>query len=434
MTITIIGAGYVGLVTAAVFSDLGNKVFCVDISKRKIDDLKKAKIPFFEPSLPEYIERNIKSKRLTFTTSYKDSVTKSQAVFICVGTPPKENGEADLSYLFSAVEETAKNLSSYTLIIIKSTIPIGFEDDLEATVKKNAKVKFEFAASPEFLREGSAIEDTLNPDRIVIGSSSKKAQKILLELHAPISGQRIICDIRSAQLVKYGANALLATKVSFANALATLCEKMGANVTMVMKGIGADKRIGPAFLYPGVGYGGSCLPKDVLAFIAQANRFDYNFELLKTVDSINKDQIERFINKIRSSLGASGKQKKNLEGTKVAILGLSFKPNTDDMRDAPSIKIINSLLDLKAEVVAYDPKAIENCKKIIPQIHYAHDEYDAIAGADAMAIVTEWPQFHQINLSRAKKLLKRPIIVDGRNIYDPAKIRDLGFKYVGIGQ
>src|SRR3989344_756465 len=434
MTITIIGAGYVGLVTAAVFSDLGNKVFCVDISKRKIDDLKKAKIPFFEPSLPEYIERNIKSKRLTFTTSYKDSVTKSQAVFICVGTPPKENGEADLSYLFSAVEETAKNLSSYTLIIIKSTIPIGFEDDLEATVKKNAKAKFEFAASPEFLREGSAIEDTLHPDRIIIGTKSKKAQKILLELHAPISGQRIICDIRSAQLVKYGANALLATKVSFANALATLCEKMGANVTMVMKGIGADKRIGPAFLYPGVGYGGSCLPKDVLAFIAQANRFDYNFELLKTVDSINKDQIERFINKIRSSLGASEKQKKNLEGAKVAILGLSFKPNTDDMRDAPSIKIINSLLDLKAKVVAYDPKAMENCKKIIPQIHYAHDEYDAIAGADAMAIVTEWPQFHQINLSRAKKLLKRPIIVDGRNIYDPAKIRDLGFKYVGIGQ
>src|SRR3989344_2853525 len=334
MTITIIGAGYVGLVTAAVFSDLGNKVFCVDISKRKIDDLKKAKIPFFEPSLPEYIERNIKSKRLTFTTSYKDSVTKSQAVFICVGTPPKENGEADLSYLFSAVEETAKNLSSYTLIIIKSTIPIGFEDDLEATVKKNAKVKFEFAASPEFLREGSAIEDTLNPDRIVIGSSSKKAQKILLELHAPISGQRIICDIRSAQLVKYGANALLATKVSFANALATLCETMGANVTTVMKGIGADKRIGPAFLYPGVGYGGSCLPKDVLAFIAQASRFDYDFELLRAVDAINDLQVERFVNKIRRILNAAEDKKKNCNELEKEYFGLLFKPITMVRGDA----------------------------------------------------------------------------------------------------
>lgn len=434
MTLTVIGAGYVGLVTAAVFSELGNKVFCVDISQTKINDLKRGKVPFFEPSLPEYIDRNLKAKRLNFTTSYKDSVAKSQAVFICVGTPPKENGDADLSYLFSAVEQVAKNLSGYTLIIIKSTIPIGYENDLESTVKKHAKAKFEFAASPEFLREGSAIEDTLNPDRIVIGTHGKRAQKILLELHAPISGQRIICDIRSAQLIKYGANALLATKVSFANSLAILCEKMNANVASVIKGIGADKRIGPAFLYPGVGYGGSCLPKDVLAFISQANNFDYNFDLLKAVDSINNYQIERFINKIRSCVGAKNAQKANLEGVNVAILGLSFKPNTDDMRDAPSIKIINSLLNLKAGVSAFDPKAMENCKKIIPQIRYAADEYDAIVNCDVVAIVTEWPQFYQFDLNRAKKLLKRNIIVDGRNIFDPEKVKQSGFKYVGIGQ
>jgi len=363
MTITVVGAGYVGLVTAAVFSDLGNKVYCVDVDEKKIEDLKKGKVPFFEPSLSEYLERNIKEKRLFFTKSYSDSVSKSQTIFICVGTPSKENGEADLTYLFSAVEETAKNLSGYTLITIKSTIPIGYEDDLEATVKKHAKAKFEFAASPEFLREGTAIEDTLHPDRIVIGTHSKKAEKILLELHAPISGERITCDMRSAQLVKYGSNALLATKVSFANAISILCEKMGTDVTKVMEGIGADRRIGNAFLYPGVGYGGSCLPKDVLAFIAQASRFDYDFELLRAVDAINDLQVERFVNKIRRILNAA--EDNNLYGFEIAILGLAFKPNTDDMRDAPSIKIINRLLNLKANVTAFDPQSMINAKRIL---------------------------------------------------------------------
>src|SRR3989344_5671541 len=275
MTITVIGAGYVGLVTASVFAELGNKVYCVDVIRERIEGLKKANIPFFEPQLKEYVQRNIKAKRLIFTTSYSESVPKSQTVFICVGTPPKKSGEADLSYLFSAVEETAKNISGYTLITIKSTIPIGFEDDLEQTVKKYAKSGFEFAASPEFLKEGTAIEDTLHPDRIVIGTESQKAQKILLELHAPISGERLICDIRSAQLVKYASNALLATKVSFANSIALLCEKIGADVEKVLTGVGFDKRLGRPFLYPGIGYGGSCLPKDVMAFIALSANFDY---------------------------------------------------------------------------------------------------------------------------------------------------------------
>jgi len=433
MTLTIVGAGYVGLVTAAVFSQLGNKVFCVDVVPQKVKMLKKGQIPFYEPSLAEYIDRNIKNKRLFFTTSYRESVPNSQVVFICVGTPPKSDGEADLSYLFAAVEQTAKNLKGYTLIAIKSTIPIGFEDDLEDTVKKYAKVKFEFAANPEFLREGTAIEDTLHPDRIVIGTASKKGQKILLQLHAPISGQRIICDIRSAQLIKYASNSLLATKVSFANAIATLCEKTGADVEKVLEGVGADKRIGRSFLYPGVGYGGSCLPKDVLAFIATSRHFDYDFQLLKAVDDINEGQIESFINKVKKALGLKG-DIGNLSQVKVAVLGLAFKPNTDDMRDAPSVKIINHLLDLGAQVTAYDPQAMENAKRILPKIEYAKDVYSAIKDKDVMVVVTEWPQFSQIDLARAKKLLRRPIIIDGRNIFDREKVKESGFSYFGIGR
>ena len=447
MTLTIIGAGYVGLVTAAVFSDLGNKVFCVDINKKRIEELKKGKLPFFEPSLAEYIQRNIIKKRLFFTTSYAQSVPKSQVVFICVGTPPKDSGEADLSYLFAAVEETAKNLSNYTLITIKSTIPVGFEDDLESRVKKYAVGKFEFAANPEFLREGSAIEDTLHPDRIVIGSLSRKAQKILLALHAPISGERIICDIRSAQLIKYASNALLATKVSFANAVANLCEKMRADVEKVLDGVGADRRIGHTFLYPGVGYGGSCLPKDVLAFIAIGKHFDYDLQLLRAVDNINEGQIELFVKKVQAALDAQEDKgrnlrgqpaltssKRSLEGKKLAILGLAFKPNTDDMRDAPSIKIINHLLDLGAQITAYDPQAMANAKRLLPKIKYAKDAYSAIKDKDALLLVTEWPEFSQIDLVRAKRLLKQPIIIDGRNLFPKEQVKELGFTYIGIGR
>src|SRR3990170_3034717 len=433
MTLTVIGAGYVGLVTAAVFAELGNKIFCVDINKERIEGLKRGKVPFFEPSLSEYIKRNLSQKRLFFTTSYKESVPKSQVVFICVGTPPKENGEADLSYLFAAVEETAKNLAGYTLITIKSTIPIGFEDDLESTVKKYAKARFEFAACPEFLREGTAIEDTLHPDRIVIGSFSKRAQKILLSLHAPISGERIICDIRSAQLIKYAANSLLATKVSFANTIANLCEKMGADVEKVLDGVGADHRIGHTFLYPGVGYGGSCLPKDVLAFIAIARSFDYDFHLLRSVDSINEGQIFLFINKVRSALDAQEEKGKNLNGKKLAVLGLAFKPDTDDMRDAPSVKIIRNLVELGAEITAYDPQAMENAKRVLPKINYAKDEYDAVRGKDAILLVTEWAQFAELDLVKIKKLVKKPIILDGRNFLNSEKVKRAGFIHLKIG-
>lgn len=434
MTITVIGAGYVGLVTASVFAELGNRVFCIDIDKKKIANLKKGIVPFYEPSLKEYISRNVKEKRLFFTDSYRESIPKSQVAFVCVGTPPKENGEANLSYLFSAVEETAKNLKGYTLITIKSTIPIGYEDDLEGLVKKYAKTKYEFASSPEFLREGTAISDSLHPDRIVIGTSSKKAEKMLLELHAPLPGERIICDTRSAQLVKYASNAFLATKISFANALAAICEKTGADVAKVVQGVGSDKRIGHSYLYPGVGYGGSCLPKDVLAFIAQSRSFEYDFELLRAVDAINNGQIASLINKIRAALKRTEKQGKNLDGLDIAVLGLAFKPNTDDMRDAPSVKIIRELQNLGAKITAYDPKANEISKKIIPDITYKKSAYQAVDGKDAMVIVTEWPEFLEMDMKKVKKLLKKPIIIDGRNILDSNKLRDLGFSYTGIGR
>ena len=433
MNISVIGAGYVGLVTAAVFSELGNKVFCVDIDKEKIKNLNLGIVPFFEPQLEEYIQKNSREKRLFFTNKYLESVPKSQTVIICVGTPPKENGQADLSFLFSALEESAKHLKGYTLIVIKSTVPIGYEDDLEKTVKKHAKTKFEFAACPEFLREGNAIEDSLHPDRIVIGTKSKKAHKMLLELHAPISGERIVTDMRSAQLIKYASNSLLATKVSFANAIAILCEKMEADASKVLYGVGADRRLGHHFLKAGVGYGGSCLPKDVLAFITQADAFDYDFELLKAVDSINNSQIERLVSKIQKALGSSSKQNK-LKGFKIALLGLAFKPDTDDMRDAPSIKIIGHLLSLGAQITAYDPESMENSKKIFPQIEYASDVYQAAEGKDVLVIVTDWPQFSQIDLEKINKLMRKPIIVDGRNILSPPKAKHLGFKYIGIGQ
>lgn len=433
MRLSVIGAGYVGLVTTAVFAELGNEVTCIDIDKEKIARLKRGKIPFFEPELEEYVQRNLKEKRLSFDTSYKD-VANSQVVFICVGTPGLANGEADLSYLFSAVEATTKHISRYTVIAIKSTIPVGFEDDLFNLAKKHTRAQFEFASCPEFLREGSAIADTLNPDRIVIGTDSQKARQILLELHEPISGQRIITNMRSAQLIKYAANAFLATKISFANLIANLSEKVGADVNKVLEGVGADSRIGSHFLSPGVGYGGSCLPKDVLAFIATGEQFGYSLDLLRAVDAINNAQIERFVSKIRQALGREEATGRNLAGVHLAILGLSFKPNTDDIRDAPSIKIAGHLIDLGAQITAYDPQAMENVRKILPQINYAASEYQAVKDKDAMIVLTEWPQFRELSLAKVKKLLKNPVIIDGRNIYDRAVLLKLGFKYFCLGR
>lgn len=434
MKITIIGAGYVGLVTAAIFSDLGNQVTCIDISKERIENLKKFQIPFYEPGLSEVIKKNLAAGNLKFDTSYSASVPTSEVIFICVGTPPAKNGEADLGFLFQALEETAKNINEYALIVIKSTFPIGFEDDLENIVKKHTKAKFEFAACPEFLREGTALEDARNPDRIVIGTSNEKAQKILMDLHSPLPGKRIICDMRSAQLIKYAANSFLATKISFANAIANICELVGADVQKVLAGVGADKRIGSSYLKPGIGYGGSCLPKDVLAFIAQASTFAYNFDLLRSVNSINDFQIHHFVAKVRKALGADEEKRPNLEGFNLGVLGLAFKPNTDDLREAPSIKIIKALQLLGAKISVYDPKVIAIDMSLLENVEFTKNIKGAAQDKDALIILTEWDEFKQMDLASIKSYLKNPIIIDGRNIFDVEKMKELGFKYFSIGR
>lgn len=429
MNITIIGTGYVGLVTGAIFADLGYKVFCVDINEEKIQMLSKGIIPFYEPGLEEIIKRNVSQKRLFFTTSYKIAVPTSKIIFFCVGTPPTETGEADLSHLQVAITETAKHLKGYTLLAIKSTIPIGAEENLYDLISKSSKSKFEFASCPEFLREGSAVEDTKNPDRIVIGVKSKKAANILLDLYKHFNGQRIVCDIRSAQMIKYAANTFLATKLSFANAIANLSERLNTNAETVLQGIGLDKRIGCSFLKPsGVGFGGSCFPKDLLAFINISEKAGYDFDLLKAVDRINKLQIDYFINKIKKTLG-------ELKNKKIAILGLAFKANTDDIRESPAIKIIYKLLAAGVKVCAYDPAAIENTKKVFgSQVDFTDNAYKAVSDTNAMLVMTEWNEFKELDLDRIKKLMAKPIIIDGRNIYDPVKVKNLGFTYIGVGR
>lgn len=431
MTISIVGTGYVGLVTAAVFTDFGHKVFAIDVDRKKIEELKRAKIPFFEPQLEELVKRGLESKRLNFSSDFSSGVSISRVVFICVGTPPQDDGSVDLRQLYSATASCAKNLKGQTVIAIKSTVPIGIEVELEKIIQKNSKDHFEIVAVPEFLREGSAIEDTLHPDRIVIGSKNPngKAVDLILDLHKHFSGERIICDLRSAQLIKYAANSLLATKVSFANAVAQMAEKMEADAEKVLHGVGLDRRIGRTYLYPGVGYGGSCLPKDVVAFVDVAQKFGYDFGLLKEVDRINEEQIANFVKRIREELRGT------VEGKKIGILGLSFKPNTDDIREAPSLKIINLLLEQKAQVIAYDPVAIPNVKKVLNgKIEFAKNAYEVAKGADCLAVVTEWNEFRDLELEKIKKLMKTPIIADGRNIFDMEKAKKLDFSYFGVGR
>lgn len=428
MTISIIGTGYVGLVTGTVFADLGYQVNCVDIDEDKIAKLKSGIIPFFEPGLEELVKKNLSSGKLNFTTSCEQSIAKAEVIFICVGTPPKENGEANLSFLYQATEGVAKHLKDYTLIVIKSTVPIGVEKDLEELIKKNTTAQFEFASCPEFLREGSAVSDTKNPDRIVIGTNSKKATDILLKLYQQFSGERVICDLTSAQMIKYTANTFLATKISFANAISHICELTGADVEIVLKGVALDKRIGRTFLYPGVGYGGSCFPKDLSAFITIADNAGYDFKLLKAVEEVNNNRPKEFVNKIIKELDI-------IKNKKIAVLGIAFKPNTDDIREAPSVKIIQLLLNLDAKIVVYDPEAMENVKKVLgDKIEYAESPYKAVENTDALLFITEWDEFRELDLKQVKKLMKKAVIFDGRNIYDPAIVRSLGFIYHSIGR
>ena len=429
MKISFIGHGYVGLVTAAVFADLGNTVWVVGRNEQKIENLKSGKMPFFEPGLEELVKRNQTAKRLLFTTSYKEAIPESEVVFIAVGTPPKKTGEADLSSVFAAAEEIGKNLAGYTVVVTKSTVPPGTNRKVGEIVTKvkPGKAEFDIASTPEFLREGTAISDTMHPDRVVIGVESQKAQKLLVDLHKSIDGKTVLCNIETAEMIKYASNSLLSTKISFANAIAFVSERVGADAEKVLEGVGLDRRLGRAFLYPGVGYGGSCFPKDVKALIALADKVGYNFELLKMVDKVNQQASEFFIEKITTTLAP-------LKGKTIGILGLSFKPDTDDMREAPSIDIITELQKKGAAISAYDPVAMENAKGLLTNVTFCKNAYDAVSGADAAVFVTEWNEFRHLDLVKVKTLMKHPILFDGRNIYEPRKAKDLGFRYTGVGR
>ncbi len=429
MTITFVGHGYVGLVTACVFADFGNKVWVVGHTKEKIERLKKGDPIIYEPGLKELLQKNLQAKRIHFTTEYKDAIGESDIVFIAVGTPPKANGEADLTAIFEVAEKIGIHLSRpLTVVSCKSTVPVGTNKkvlDIINKTKKEKKKDVAVASCPEFLREGTALHDTLHPDRVVIGSNSKKAIDTLLELHRTINGKRIITDLSSAELIKYTSNAMLATKISFANLISFYCEKTGADVETVLNAVGLDNRIGRSFLYPGVGYGGSCLPKDVKALTQTGASLGIDVSFLNALEQINIHARNNIIEKITH----------NAKGKKIAIWGLSFKPNTDDIREAPSLYIIQELLKRGFSVSAYDPAATDNVKKILNNtVSFADNPYDAAENASALCILTEWNEFKQVDLSKVKKHMKHLLIIDGRNIYDPKKTQDEGFMYFGVGR
>lgn len=429
MTITFIGHGYVGLVTASVFAELGNTVWVIGHTKEKIERLKKGIIPIYEPGLEEIVRRNLKARRLLFTLEYGEAIPQSQAVFIAVGTPPKENGEANLSVVFEVAEKIGKHLDGYSVVVTKSTVPVGTNKKIKAVIEKvkPQKTTFDVASVPEFLREGQAISDTLRPDRIVIGTDSKQAQELLMELHKPIDGTFVLTNVETAEMIKYAANAFLATKISFANAIAKLSELAGADGLKALEAVGLDKRVGSEFLSPGAGYGGSCFPKDVKALIAIAKQYGYEFTLLKDVEKVNQDAMREIVQKAKKLLG-------NVSGKKVGVLGLSFKPDTDDMRDAPSITVIEKLQREGAIIRAYDPVAAENAKNILKKVVFCANPYEVAKDADILIVMTEWNEFQQLDLQKVKQIMKTAVILDGRNIYDPQKVRRIGFVYQGIGR
>lgn len=430
MTITFLGHGYVGLVTAAVFAELGNTVWVIGHTKEKIENLKKGILPIYEPGLEEIVKRNVKANRLLFTLDYDQAIPQSSAVFIAVGTPPKKNGEADLSVVFEVAEKVGKYLDEYTVVATKSTVPVGTNYKVKKIIEKviSPKASFDVASVPEFLREGQAISDTLHPDKIVIGTESQEAQDVLVDLHKPIDGVRVLTTIPTAEMIKYAANAFLATKISFANAIAQLSEHNGADGKNVLEAIGLDKRIGKAFLNAGAGYGGSCFPKDVKALIVIADSYGYDFKLLKDVEEINEKAILAIVSKAKRLLSNS------VEGKTIGVLGLSFKPDTDDMRDAPSIIVINKLQEAGAKIKAYDPIAMENAKRLLKNVTFCSNSYDAVKDADLVIIMTEWNEFRQLDLAKVQNAMRNPILLDGRNIYDPKHAEKLGFTYHGVGR
>jgi len=428
-TICVIGVGYVGLVTGACLADLGNKVICLNRSQQKSDNLKKGILPIFEPGLEEVVRRNYEAGRLDFTTSYDEALRGAEFVFVAVGTPSGSEGEADLSHVNQATEGIARRLAEPLIIVNKSTVPIGTGDWVADIVNEHkvSDVEFAVVSNPEFLREGSAVYDFTHPDRIVLGCTNGEAAEKVAELYAPLQAPVIITDLRTAEMIKYASNAFLATKISFINEMANICEALGADVREVARGMGSDKRIGHAFLGAGVGWGGSCFPKDVKALAHIAATHGCHPQLLRAVMEINYDQRKRVIQKLREIMG-------NLRGKTIGVLGLSFKPNTDDMRDAPSIEIIHMLQHEGAQVKAYDPVAADNARKILNDVTYCDNAYAVAEDADALILLTEWNEFKQLDMGRIIKSMRQPVLLDGRNIYEPERMRALGFTYRCIGR
>ena len=427
--VSIIGTGHVGLVTGTCLAELGNRVICVDNNEEKIAALNRGEMPIYEPGLEELVKKNVRAGRLSFTTNIKEGVDNSEIIFIAVNTPPKPDGEADLCFIEAVSREVAQTMKGYKIIVEKSTVPVETGKWISRTVKLNNKrnISFDIVSNPEFLREGSAVYDTMHPDRIVLGVGSKKAERIMRELYQPLDAPIIVTDIESAEIIKHASNSFLAMKISYINSIANICEKASADIKKVAEGIGCDKRIGQDFLNAGVGFGGACLPKDLQAFVGITQRLGYDFELLKVVEKINHQQRELLVSKVRDAVW-------NIKDKTIGILGLAFKPNTDDMRNAPSIEIIQMLQGEEAKIKAYDPVAIPVAKGILKEVTYCKDSYDTANGCDALVILTEWEEFKKLDLKKIKRLMKAPVIVDGRNIFEPEKMKRLGFIYKSIGR
>lgn len=432
MNISVIGTGYVGLVTGTCFAETGNNVICVDIDQRKVDKLKNGEITIYEPGLEKLFLRNLKEERLLFTTSLEEGIKDAQIIFLALPTPPGEDGSADLKYIIGVSDQLGKILKDYKVIVDKSTVPVGTAEKVRNAIESNYKGSFDVVSNPEFLREGVAVEDFMKPDRVVVGTSSERAKKLMSELYAPFvrSGNPVIfMDERSAELTKYAANSFLAMKISFMNEIAQLCERLGADVDMVRLGIGSDQRIGKRFLFPGIGYGGSCFPKDVQALVKSSVEVAYDFRILNAVMDVNERQKKHLIPKIRSHFNG------NLKGRKFALWGLAFKPNTDDIREAPALYMIDDLLEAGAEINVFDPEAMKNVRERYGnKIHYADNQYDAADNADALIIATEWNEFRTPDFGKLGKLLKDKVIFDGRNLFEVKTMKDLGYHYESIGR
>ena len=431
MRMTVVGAGYVGLVVGACLAETGNEVTCVDVDEGRIRSLRGGRLPIYEPGLDELVRRNTAKRRLTFDTTLAPPARESEVVFIAVGTPSDEDGSADVQHVLRAARDVGRAMTGYTVVALKSTVPVGTARQVEAAIGEEATQPFSVVSNPEFLKQGSAVDDFLKPDRVVIGTGDARAAKLMASIYKPFTrtGAPIeVMDWASAELSKYAANAMLAARVSFMNEVANVCEVVGANVDHVRRVVASDRRIGPSFLFPGIGYGGSCFPKDVKALVRLARDADYRFRILEAVETVNVAQKHRLVDKMVDALGA-------LEGRRIAVWGLSFKPRTDDMREAPSITVIEALLAAGAEVAAYDPQANESARRIFEsRIGLASDSYDVLKEADALAILTEWNEFREPDFSRMRELMREPVIFDGRNLFDPGQMGDLGFRYHSIGR